>query len=157
MGVLNTSDYNLQDTETHSWRGGSSRLNWESSSFWLHAGNLFTQWFKHFVEKKEPTEISPILLILDTCYSYKKYPDVVGVARWNHVEILNIWTTTCNPSIMRAFYEGIKTPLQWIHFAACFMKTNAFLLMVLLVCLGRLIRKLQRGISPSNNEQPEEL
>lgn len=40
-------------------------------SGWIQS-NLFTEWFKHFIEKTNPNEASPVLLICDGHYSHTR-------------------------------------------------------------------------------------
>ncbi|GBP55030.1 Tigger transposable element-derived protein 1 [Eumeta japonica] len=58
-------------------------------SGWIQ-NNLFTDWFKHFIEKTHPTEQSPMLLILDGHYSHTRNLDLLELARENHVAIITL-------------------------------------------------------------------
>lgn len=58
-------------------------------SGWIQA-NLFTDWFKHFIQKTKPTENDPILLILDGHNTHTKNIDVVDLARENHISIVSL-------------------------------------------------------------------
>ncbi|GBP88563.1 hypothetical protein EVAR_21771_1 [Eumeta japonica] len=58
-------------------------------SGWIQ-NNLFTDWFKHFIEKTHPTEQSPMLLILDDHYSHTRNLDLLELARENHVAIITL-------------------------------------------------------------------
>lgn len=58
-------------------------------SGWIQM-DLFTKWFKHFVETTKPTSEKPVLLILDGHYSHTRNIDVVDVARDNHVTIISL-------------------------------------------------------------------
>ncbi|XP_063218965.1 uncharacterized protein LOC134529129 [Bacillus rossius redtenbacheri] len=58
-------------------------------SGWVQS-NLFTEWFTHFIKKTCPTEQRPVLLILDGHYSHVRNPDVIDLARQNHVTIISL-------------------------------------------------------------------
>lgn len=58
-------------------------------SGWVQA-NIFTTWFKHFVEKVNPFEESPVLLVLDGHYSHIRNIDVIDLARSNHVTVISL-------------------------------------------------------------------
>ncbi|XP_072395320.1 uncharacterized protein [Diabrotica undecimpunctata] len=58
-------------------------------SGWIHT-NLFSEWFNHFSSKTNPTEDSPVLLILDGHYSQTSYVDILEVAREKHVTIISL-------------------------------------------------------------------
>ncbi|KAJ8932378.1 hypothetical protein NQ318_004531 [Aromia moschata] len=52
--------------------------------------NIFTKWFQHFVEKVNPSEDSPVLLILDGHYSHVRNIDVIDFALSNHVTVVSL-------------------------------------------------------------------
>ncbi|XP_050509245.1 jerky protein homolog-like [Diabrotica virgifera virgifera] len=58
-------------------------------SGWIET-NLFSEWFNHFVSKTNPTEDSPLLLILDGHYSHTRNIAVLEVAREKHVTIISL-------------------------------------------------------------------
>ena len=58
-------------------------------SGWIQV-NLFTEWFKHFIDFTKPSETSPTLLILDGHYSHTKNIEVINLARNNHVHIISL-------------------------------------------------------------------
>lgn len=60
---------------------------------WVQS-HLFTQWFEHFVKKTNPTEESPVLLILGGHYSHTRNLDVIDIAQKNNVTIVSILSHT---------------------------------------------------------------
>lgn len=58
-------------------------------SGWVQS-NLFTKWMIHFIEKTQPSEESPVLLILDGHSSHVRNLDVIEMARANHITILSL-------------------------------------------------------------------
>lgn len=58
-------------------------------SGWIQA-HLFTEWFEHFVKKTNPTEKSPVLLILDGHNTHTKNIHVIDFARENNVTIVSL-------------------------------------------------------------------
>ncbi|KAK0073626.1 hypothetical protein PV325_009476 [Microctonus aethiopoides] len=66
----------------------ATRIYWQSSSIWLDPTNFFTEWFKHFIEKTNPTDVSSILLILDGHYSHTRNLDVLEMVREKLVTIV---------------------------------------------------------------------
>lgn len=58
-------------------------------SGWVQT-NIFTTWFKHFVEKVNPSKESPVLLILDGHYSHVRNIDLIDSARSSHVTVLSL-------------------------------------------------------------------
>lgn len=58
-------------------------------SGWIQA-ELFTKWFKHFLETTKPSATSPVLLILDGHTSHTRNIEVIDLARKNNVHLLSI-------------------------------------------------------------------
>lgn len=58
-------------------------------SGWIQM-DLFTKWFKYFVEITKPTSKSPVLLILDGHYTHTRNIDVVDLAQENNVTIISL-------------------------------------------------------------------
>lgn len=58
-------------------------------SGWIQT-NLFTKWFKHFIQHVKPSSESPILLILDGHTSHTRNLELIDLARQNHVHLLSI-------------------------------------------------------------------
>lgn len=58
-------------------------------SGWIQT-HLFTQWFEHFVKYVRPSEVSPVLLLLDGHFSHTKNIEVVDIARREHVTIISL-------------------------------------------------------------------
>ncbi|CAB3251125.1 unnamed protein product [Arctia plantaginis] len=58
-------------------------------SGWIQS-NLFTEWFRHFIEKTNPSEASPVLLIFDGHYSHTRNLEIIELARENHVTIISL-------------------------------------------------------------------
>lgn len=58
-------------------------------SGWIQL-NLFTGWFKHFIQFAKPTEEFPVLLVLDGHSSHTRNLDVIKLARENHVYIVSL-------------------------------------------------------------------
>ena len=56
-------------------------------SGWIQT-HLFTEWFRHFVKKVQPTKENPVLLILDGHNTHTRNLDVIVEARNNLVSIL---------------------------------------------------------------------
>ncbi|XP_072382648.1 uncharacterized protein [Diabrotica undecimpunctata] len=52
--------------------------------------NLFTQWFKHFIDTVKPSKEFPVLLILDGHYSHTCNLDVINMARENNIVIISL-------------------------------------------------------------------
>ncbi|CAB3251790.1 unnamed protein product [Arctia plantaginis] len=58
-------------------------------SGWIQS-NLFIEWFRHFIEKTNPSEASPVLLIFDGHYSHTRNLEIIELARENHVTIISL-------------------------------------------------------------------
>lgn len=58
-------------------------------SGWIQQ-NLFTEWFRHFINCVKPSQDDPALLILDGHYSHTRNVDVIILARENHVSIVSL-------------------------------------------------------------------
>lgn len=58
-------------------------------SGWIQS-NLFTEWFRHFIDKTKPTVESPVLLIFDGHYSHTRNIEIIELARENHVTIISL-------------------------------------------------------------------
>ncbi|XP_072389530.1 uncharacterized protein [Diabrotica undecimpunctata] len=58
-------------------------------SGWVQS-NLFTQWFKHFIDTVKPTKEFSVLLILDRHYSHTRNLDVINLARENNIVIISL-------------------------------------------------------------------
>lgn len=56
-------------------------------SGWIQT-NIFTQWFRHFVEKVKPSKNDPVLLILDGHHTHCRNLEVIELARKSFVEIM---------------------------------------------------------------------
>lgn len=66
---------------------GSIHANHPSG--WVQT-NLFTKWFRHFINKVKPTASSPALLILDGHSSHMRNIELIDLAGENHVHLLSI-------------------------------------------------------------------
>lgn len=58
-------------------------------SGWIQL-NLFTKWFKHFVDYVKPSKESPIVLLLDGHFSHTRNLEVIEIARNNGVILVSI-------------------------------------------------------------------
>lgn len=58
-------------------------------SGWIQT-NLFTQWFRHFIDHTNPTKEKPVLLLLDGHYSHIQNIDLIDLAREHHVTIVSL-------------------------------------------------------------------
>lgn len=58
-------------------------------SGWIQM-NLFTTWFKHFIDFTKPSAANPVLLFLDGHYTHTRNPDVIELALQNHVIIISL-------------------------------------------------------------------
>jgi hypothetical protein len=58
-------------------------------SSWVQA-HTFTQWLMHFLERSQPSENCPALLILYGHYSHTRNMEVIEMARANHVIIVSL-------------------------------------------------------------------
>ncbi|KAI5715791.1 hypothetical protein M8J77_022459 [Diaphorina citri] len=78
-------------------------------SGWVQT-NLFTDWFKMFIERTVPTEKSPVLLIMDGHYSHTRNLDVLELARENHVAIVTLPSHTTHKlqPLDRTFMGSLK-------------------------------------------------
>ncbi|KAK0074602.1 hypothetical protein PV326_012306, partial [Microctonus aethiopoides] len=85
----------------------ATRIYWQSSSIWLDPTNFFTEWFKHFIEKTNPTDVSSILLILDGHYSHTRNLDVLEMVREKLVTI-NHKVYDIAELFSRAYLESTK-------------------------------------------------
>jgi len=58
-------------------------------SGWIQT-DLFTKWFKHFINYAKPSASSPVLLILDGHTSHTRNIELIDLARANHVQLLSL-------------------------------------------------------------------
>lgn len=58
-------------------------------SGWIQT-NLFLQWFKHFIDFTAPTAANPVMLFFDGHYTHTRNPDLIDLARNNHVTIISL-------------------------------------------------------------------
>ena len=58
-------------------------------SGWIQS-NLFKQLFEHFIAKTNPTEESPVLLVMDGQYSHTRNIEVIDLARGNHIHLVTL-------------------------------------------------------------------
>lgn len=56
-------------------------------SGWIQS-EIFTKWFKHFIDHVKPTEEDPVLLVFDGHFTHTRNIDVINIARKNHVIIV---------------------------------------------------------------------
>ncbi|GBP36605.1 Tigger transposable element-derived protein 1 [Eumeta japonica] len=79
-------------------------------SGWIQA-HLFTEWFKHFLEKTNPTEQSPVLLVLDGHYTHTRNIEILTLARERHVTIICLppHTTHKLQPLDQTFMGALKT------------------------------------------------
>lgn len=79
-------------------------------SGWVQT-HLFTEWFRHFIQTTNPSEKSPVLLILDGHFSHTRNLDVIEEARKNHVIIISLppHTTHKLQPLDRAYMSPFKT------------------------------------------------
>lgn len=89
-------------------------------SGWIQ-GNLFTDWFNHFLNKTKPTAENPVL-ILDGHNTHTKNLDIVDLARKNHMTIISLPPHTMHK--MQPLDRSFMSPLkhyysdnirQWMH------------------------------------------
>ncbi|KAJ4425644.1 hypothetical protein ANN_27840 [Periplaneta americana] len=83
---------------------------------------LFTEWFDHFLKKTNPTQESPVLLILDGHNSYSRNLHVIQRAREKCVTIVSIPPHTSHKTqpLDKSFMGTLKTYYseyirQWLH------------------------------------------
>lgn len=76
---------------------------------WMNA-ELFLKWMRHFVKYSNPTELNPVLLILDGHASHKDL-DVIEFARENHIHMLSTppHTTHKLQPLDRTFMKPFKS------------------------------------------------
>ncbi|GBP34191.1 Probable RNA-directed DNA polymerase from transposon BS [Eumeta japonica] len=79
-------------------------------SGWIQM-NIFTDWFKHFIEHTNPTPESKVLLILDGHYSHTHNIDIIDIARENSVDIVSLppHTTHKLQPLDKTFMGPLKT------------------------------------------------
>lgn len=79
-------------------------------SGWVQT-HLFTEWFQMFIQMTNPSEESPVLLILDGHYSHTRNIDVIILARENHVVIISLppHTTHRLQPLDRTYMGSFKT------------------------------------------------
>jgi len=79
-------------------------------SGWVQT-NLFTQWFKHFIDKTNPSKNKPILLLLDGHYSHTKNIDLINLASEYFIKIILFppHTTHKLQPLDRSFMGPLKT------------------------------------------------
>lgn len=58
-------------------------------SGWIQT-DLFTKWFKHFLNHAKPSATSPVLLILDGHASHTRNIELINLARANNVQLLSL-------------------------------------------------------------------
>lgn len=66
-----------------------------SVSGWIQL-ELFTKWFRHFVNYVKPNKDNPILLLLDGHFSHTRDIEVIEIARENGVILVSIPTRLIN-------------------------------------------------------------
>ncbi|GBP96436.1 hypothetical protein EVAR_99097_1 [Eumeta japonica] len=94
-------------------------------SGWIQA-HLFTEWFKHFLEKTNPTEQSPVLLVLDGHYTHTRNIEILTLARERHVTIICLppHTTHKLQPLDRTFMGALK-PITVTRFgSSCYIQTE---------------------------------
>lgn len=64
-------------------------------SGWIQL-ELFTKWFRHFVNYVKPNKDNPILLLLDGHFSHTRDIEVIEIARENGVILVSIPTRLIN-------------------------------------------------------------
>jgi uncharacterized protein YraI len=79
-------------------------------SGWIQM-NIFTDWFKHFIQHTNPTPESRVLLILDGHYSHTHNIDIIDIARENNVDIVSLppHTTHKLQPLDKTFMGPLKT------------------------------------------------
>jgi len=79
-------------------------------SGWVQT-NLFTQWFKHFIDKTNPNKNKPILLLLDGHYSHTKNIDLINLTSEYFIKIISFppHTTHKLQPLDRSFMGPLKT------------------------------------------------
>lgn len=79
-------------------------------SGWIQT-NLFTDWFRHFLSKTNPTKESPVLLILDGHYSHTRNIELLELAHENYVTIVTLppHTTHKLQPLDKTFMGALKT------------------------------------------------
>ena len=72
---------------------------------------LFTQWFRHFLDVVRPREGNPALLILDGQQNHTKNVEVIRLAQENYVSIISLppLTLTKLQPVYKSFMDPLKT------------------------------------------------
>lgn len=72
---------------------------------------LFTQWFRHFLNVTKPTKENPALLILDGQQNHTKNVEVIQLSQENHVSIISLPLLTFNKlqPVYKSFMDPLKT------------------------------------------------
>lgn len=93
-------------------------------SGWVQT-NLFTMWFKHFLEAVKPSASFPVLLILDGHSSHMRNIELIDLARKNHVHLLSIPPHSSHKiqPLDKTFMGPLKKYLT--EEIRCWMKINA--------------------------------
>lgn len=115
-------------------------------SGWVQT-NLFTMWFRHFLQHVKPSVTSPVLLILDGHASHMRNIDLIDLAKENHVHLLSIPPHSSHKiqPLDKTFMGPFKKYLA--EEIRCWMKTNARPLIHFEITelLGRAYLKVQSG------------
>ncbi|KAJ4440331.1 hypothetical protein ANN_08470 [Periplaneta americana] len=79
--------------------------------FWLDSNRAFHEWFDHFLKKTNPTQESPVLLILDGHNSHSRNLHVIQRAREKCVTIVSIPPHTSHKTqpLDKSFMGTLKT------------------------------------------------
>ncbi|KAK9739712.1 DDE superfamily endonuclease [Popillia japonica] len=92
-------------------------------SGWIQT-DLFTEWFQHFLQTTRPSEESPVLLILDEHNTDTRNPQIIDLARKNHVTIVSIPPHTSHKTqpLDKTFMGPLKT--YYSEFVRQFLRHN---------------------------------
>jgi hypothetical protein len=79
-------------------------------SGWIQT-DLFTQWFRHFIQHVKPTEEDPSILVLDGHSSHTRNLDVINLGREHHVAVLCLLphSTHMMQPLVFSFMSSFKT------------------------------------------------